>query len=161
MTYLPPQNDQNSNGSEQPDTPRYSTDAGYQSYEQPHGQHYQQYQPYDQPAYGQQPYGQQYGQYGQQPYGYQYDPYAYPQPYYGAQKSKIAAGLFGIFLGVFGVHNFYLGRTGPAVAQLLITILSFGILAWISAIWGLIEGILILAGSGNYRYDGRGVPLRD
>ena len=24
-------------------------------------------------------------------------------------KSKLAAGLFGIFLGAFGVHNFYLG----------------------------------------------------
>ena len=28
------------------------------------------------------------------------------------QKSKVAAGLFGIFLGSFGVHNFYLGFTG-------------------------------------------------
>lgn len=62
------------------------------------------------------------------------------------QKSKIAAGLFGIFLGSFGVHNFYLGFTGKAVAQLLITILSCGCLSPISAIWGLIEGILILAG---------------
>lgn len=62
------------------------------------------------------------------------------------QKSKIAAGLFGIFLGSFGVHNFYLGFTGKAVAQLLITILSCGILSPVSAIWGLIEGILILAG---------------
>lgn len=62
------------------------------------------------------------------------------------QKSKIAAGLFGIFLGVFGVHNFYLGFTGKAVAQLLITILSCGLLSPVSAIWALIEGILILAG---------------
>ena len=31
------------------------------------------------------------------------------------QKSKIAAGLLGIFLGVFGVHNFYLGFTGRGV----------------------------------------------
>ena len=58
----------------------------------------------------------------------------------------MAAGLFGIFLGSFGVHNFYLGFTGKAVAQLLITILSCGILSPVSAIWGLIEGILILAG---------------
>ena len=62
------------------------------------------------------------------------------------QKSKVAAGLFGIFLGSFGVHNFYLGFTGKAVAQLLITILSCGILSPVSAIWGLIEGILLLAG---------------
>ena len=64
-------------------------------------------------------------------------------------KSKIAAGLLGIFLGCFGVHNFYLGFTGKAIAQLLITILSCGFLSFVSAIWGLIEGILILTGSIN------------
>ena len=69
-------------------------------------------------------------------------------------KSKIAAGLFGIFLGCFGVHNFYLGFTGKAVAQLLITVLSCFILSPISAIWGLIEGILILAGNVDTDADG-------
>lgn len=64
-------------------------------------------------------------------------------------KSKIAAGLLGIFLGTFGVHNFYLGYTGKAVGQLLLTVLTCGILSPISAIWGLIEGILILTGSIN------------
>ncbi|MEG2348392.1 MAG: TM2 domain-containing protein [Clostridia bacterium] len=62
------------------------------------------------------------------------------------RKSKIAAGLFGIFFGAFGVHNFYLGYTGKAVAQLLITVLTCGILSPISGLWGLIEGILILSG---------------
>lgn len=62
-------------------------------------------------------------------------------------KSKVAAGLLGIFLGCFGVHNFYLGYTGKAVAQLLITILSCFLLSVVSAIWGLIEGIMILTGS--------------
>lgn len=74
-------------------------------------------------------------------------------------KSKMAAGLLGIFLGAFGVHNFYLGYTGKAVAQLLITILSCGFLAFASSIWGLIEGILILTGSISV--DGNGMPLRD
>lgn len=64
-------------------------------------------------------------------------------------KSKVAAGLFGIFLGCFGVHNFYLGYTGKAVAQLLISLLSCFILSPVSAIWGLIEGIMILSGSIN------------
>ena len=59
----------------------------------------------------------------------------------------MAAALFGIFLGAFGVHNFYLGYNGKAIAQLLITILSCGALAFVSAILGLIEGILILTGS--------------
>lgn len=62
-------------------------------------------------------------------------------------KSKIAAGLLGIFLGAFGVHNFYLGYTGKALAQLLISLLSCGFLAFASSIWGLIEGIMILTGS--------------
>lgn len=74
-------------------------------------------------------------------------------------KSKIAAGLLGIFLGLFGVHNFYLGYTGKAVAQLLLTVLSCGALSPISEIWGLIEGILILTGSISA--DGNGLPLRD
>ena len=74
-------------------------------------------------------------------------------------KSKMAGGLFGIFLGAFGVHNFYLGYTGKAIAQLLITVLSCGILSAVSAIWGLIEGILILTGSIGV--DGQGRPLRD
>ena len=74
-------------------------------------------------------------------------------------KSKLAAGLLGIFLGCFGVHNFYLGNTGKAVAQLLITLLSCFVLSVVSAIWGLIEGILILTGSINT--DANGNPLRD
>lgn len=74
-------------------------------------------------------------------------------------KSKIAAGLLGIFLGSFGVHNFYLGYTGKAVAQLLITLLTCGFGAFISSIWGLVEGILILTGSINV--DANGIPLKD
>lgn len=75
------------------------------------------------------------------------------------QKSKMAAGLFGILLGAFGVHNFYLGFTGKAVAQLLITVLSCGALSPISGIWGLVEGIQILTGS--IKADAKGIPLKD
>ena len=78
---------------------------------------------------------------------------------YPNQKSKLVAGLLGIFLGGFGVHNFYLGRTGRAVLQLVITLLSFGI----AAIWGFIEGILILAAKpgSSWAVDAEGIPLRD
>lgn len=72
-------------------------------------------------------------------------------------KSKVAAGILGILLGSLGIHNFYLGYTGKAIAQLLITVLTCGILSFVSAIWGLIEGILILTGSINV--DADGVPL--
>ncbi|WP_049758776.1 TM2 domain-containing protein [Renibacterium salmoninarum] len=74
-------------------------------------------------------------------------------------KSKALAGLLGIFLGAFGVHNFYLGYTGKAVAQLVITVLSLGFLSFVSVIWGIIEGILILVSSDNFRTDAKGIPL--
>lgn len=75
------------------------------------------------------------------------------------QKSRLAAGLLGIFLGLFGVHNFYLGFNGKAIAQLLITILSCFVLSPVSAIWGFIEAIMILTGST--KTDASGNPLKD
>jgi len=75
------------------------------------------------------------------------------------EKSKLVAGLLGIFLGAFGVHNFYLGYTGKAVAQVLITVLSCFTLAVVSEIWGLIEGIMILC--GKVTVDGKGNALKD
>jgi len=83
--------------------------------------------------------------------------YAFAPP--PTAKSKLAAGLLGILLGAFGVHNFYMGFTGKAVAQLLITVLSCGILSPVSAIWGLVEGIMILT-SPDPR-DAAGQPMRD
>ena len=77
----------------------------------------------------------------------------------GQQKSKVVAGILGILLGAFGVPNFYLGYTGKGIAQVLITVLSLGLLSPISGLWGLIEGILILV--GNINVDGRGIPLSD
>lgn len=75
------------------------------------------------------------------------------------RKSKVVAGILGILLGSLGIHNFYLGYTGKAVAQLLISLLSCGTLAVVSSIWGLIEGIMILTGSINT--DANGNPLND
>lgn len=74
-------------------------------------------------------------------------------------KSKIAAGLLAIFLGSLGVHNFYLGYTGKAVAQLLITLLTCGFGAVVTSVWALVEGILILC--GNINTDANGNPLKN
>ncbi len=93
---------------------------------------------------------------------YQYPPRYVPYRYALRRKSKAAAGLLGIFLGCFGFHNFYLGYTGRAVAQLLITLLSIGLFAPVSALWGFIEGIVILCarpGQPPWGVDARGVPL--
>lgn len=73
----------------------------------------------------------------------------------GEQKSKMTAGLLGIFLGGFGVHNFYLGYTGKGIAQIALTLLLCGT----GGIWGLIEGIMILTGSISK--DAKGVPLKE
>jgi len=70
-------------------------------------------------------------------------------------KSKLAAGLFGILLGGFGVHRFYLGFTGIGIIQIFVTIFTLGI----GATWGFIEGILLL--TGVFNKDAKGNPLRD
>lgn len=118
--------------------------------------------PYTQDQYQAPPQGVPYpqGQYQVPPQGVPYgQPIMNPIPYGYKQKSKLAAGLLGILIGSFGVHNFYLGYTGKAVAQLLITLLTCGAGAVISGIWALIEGIMILTGSINV--DGKNVPLTD
>lgn len=82
-------------------------------------------------------------------------------------KSKLVAGLLGIFLGCFGVHNFYLGFTEKAVIQLILTIVGIPLSCIVigvfmicgAAIWGLVEGIMILTGS--IPADAKGVPLGD
>ena len=66
--------------------------------------------------------------------------------YPGADK-KIAAGVCGILLGALGVHKFILGYTKEGIIMLLVSVLSLGMLAWISGIIGLIEGILYLTKS--------------
>lgn len=45
-------------------------------------------------------------------------------------KSKLAAGLLGIFLGSLGVHNFYLGYTTKGLIQLLDNFIG-----WCSNLW--------------------------
>ncbi len=52
-------------------------------------------------------------------------------------KSKVAAGLFALFLGTLGVHNFYLGYTKKAVVQLVLSLSAY--IAYIAAIIGIAE----------------------
>lgn len=70
------------------------------------------------------------------------------------QRYKIVAGLLGIFLGGFGVHSFYLGKRTIGIAQIVVTIGTFGA----GCIWGIIEGILILC--GKIKTDEDGFPLK-
>ena len=43
------------------------------------------------------------------------------------QKSKMAAGLLGIFLGAWGVHQFYLGDTKKGIIRIVVSLVTCGI----------------------------------
>ncbi|MBE5929390.1 MAG: TM2 domain-containing protein [Lachnospiraceae bacterium] len=70
------------------------------------------------------------------------------------RKSRLVAGLLGIFFGAIGVHNFYLGNKTMGLAQIIVTIGTFGV----GSLWGIIEGILILC--GRVKTDSDGIPLK-
>ncbi|MDU2193745.1 MAG: NINE protein [Actinomyces sp.] len=97
---------------------------------------------------------------GQQAYGQPgYSQPAYGQPVVaGPPKQWLVALLLGLFFGGFGVHNFYLGYTNRAIIQLILTIIVIG--APVTAVWVLIELIMILMRSGSYGYDAQGQPLQ-
>ena len=63
------------------------------------------------------------------------------------KSKKIPAGICGILLGTLGIHKFILGYTKEGVIMLLVSVVSFGFLAWAVGIIGLIEGILYLTKS--------------
>ena len=69
-------------------------------------------------------------------------------------KSRLVAGLLGIFLGSLGVHRFYLGYIGIGILQLVLTFLTCGV----TGIWGFVEGIICLTGGMR---DSDGLELRD
>jgi TM2 domain-containing membrane protein YozV len=64
-----------------------------------------------------------------------------------AQKSAGVAYLLWFFVGGFGGHRFYLGKTGTAVAQLIITVVGLFTLIplIITGIWLLVDAFLIPA----------------
>jgi TM2 domain-containing membrane protein YozV len=139
--------DQSSFGYQQPQpgSPRPDVQQHYPQQYDPH-QHSQPQYP-AQPLYPQSQYPPRYAQpdYNQQAYSSGY-----------SEKSRVTAGILGLLLGGLGAHRFYLGYPGIAVLQILVTILTLGV----GALWGVIEGILILAGSDSFRTDANGLPLR-
>jgi len=57
------------------------------------------------------------------------------------EKSKIAAGLFALFLGGISIHKFYLGKPGQGILYILFC------WTFIPAIVAFIEGIIYLCSS--------------
>lgn len=112
---------------------------GQQFNQQFQGGNQQQYQRYN---YGGQPYGG----------GSNYNPA--PRP----QRSAYIAAFLSIFLGVFGVHNFYLNNTTKGIIQLVISVVTFGIGAIAVEIWSIVEAVQLLQGKINV--DGEGYPIK-
>jgi len=67
-------------------------------------------------------------------------------------RSRLVTGLLGVLLGGLGVHRFYTGYNRIAIFQVIMTCFT-----GIGALWGMIEGVMILA-NGNY-IDVYGRPL--
>jgi hypothetical protein len=59
-------------------------------------------------------------------------------PFVVSHKTRLAAGLLGIFLGMFGVGQFYRGNVGLGIAQIAVSFTGIGFL------WPFIEGIVTL-----------------
>ena len=68
-------------------------------------------------------------------------------------KSKVAAGLLGIFLGSLGIHKFYLGYNKEGLIMLLVGLIggliTFGIATAIVGLIGFIEGIIYITKSDD------------
>ena len=58
-------------------------------------------------------------------------------------KKRVTFVLLGIFLGVFGVHNFYAGYMRKGAAQLCLTLFTFFYGAIVSWIWAIVEVCMI------------------
>ena len=80
-------------------------------------------------------------------------------------RSRVAAGLLGIFLGAFGLHRMYLGYWRRGLTMLAITVIggffTFGLAALAMGLWGFTEGLLVLSvRRGRFSHDARGAQLR-
>jgi len=71
-----------------------------------------------------------------------------------SDKSRVAYILLGVFPGGLGIHNFYAGYIGKAVAQLLITVFTFWLVVPLVAVW-----IWVIVEVCTVKTDGKGRPM--
>lgn len=58
-----------------------------------------------------------------------------------SEKSRLAALLLCLFLGVLGIHRFYVGKIGTGILMIILMFTGIG------EIWLLIDFIMIIAGA--------------
>lgn len=61
--------------------------------------------------------------------------------YEANKKTALVAYLLWFFLGLFGAHNFYLGRIGVAVTQLILSLILIGLA--VTVVWVIVDAFLI------------------
>lgn len=71
------------------------------------------------------------------------------------QKSRVVYLILAFFFGMLGIHNFYAGRTGHAIAQLLITLLLWWIFIPLIVVW-----IWIIVDMCTIKTDGENKPMQ-
>lgn len=69
-------------------------------------------------------------------------PASIPPGYY-PRKDRVAFVLFAIFLGSFGVHNFYAGYTKRAVIQCCLTVFTCFFASPATWIWAIVEACIV------------------
>ena len=67
-------------------------------------------------------------------------------------KARLKFILLGIFLGAFGVHNFYAGYTKRGIAQLCLTICTLFYGSFVSWIWAVVEVCTVDRDSRNVSF---------
>ncbi|MBO3085976.1 TM2 domain-containing protein [Cellulomonas fengjieae] len=80
-------------------------------------------------------------------------------------RSRVVAGLLGVFVGGFGLHRMYLGYWRRGLTMLAITVVggffTLGLAALVMGLCGFVEGLLILSvRRGRFAHDAHGTLLR-
>jgi hypothetical protein len=80
-------------------------------------------------------------------------------------RSRVTAGLLGVFLGGLGLHRMYLGywRRGLTMLAIFVVggVLTLGLASLVVGLWGFAEGLLYLSvRRGRFARDAHGRPLR-
>ena len=63
---------------------------------------------------------------------------------YVSDKNRLLALLLAFFFGVFGVHRFYVGKTGTGVVMLLLDLTLVGFA--VTGVWAMVDALFIAVG---------------
>ena len=74
-----------------------------------------------------------------------------PSQHHPDAKDRVAYVLLAVLLGI-GIHNFYAGYTTKGIIQLLVSILSCGILWFFMWIWAIIEACTVTQDANGVRF---------